>query len=226
MATIAATITAAAVMVAGIPAASAHTGPPPDSVPVAGVVAHQGSAAYPPCSTITWAYDRADEPEDSRTLATDIAAAFVILGGHTGLTFMQAEPATAPDIKFDWGSLDGHEPGAQAAAWRSGVTFAIGSEMTRDRWAGFKRRAVPAGDGSHDIGDGRGWLVVHEVMHALGFGHSTELESVMAPTASITNVEMGPELGIVLRSGRKPGFSARDLAGFAALYPRTGCTAP
>lgn len=219
-------ITAASAVLAMAPAASAATVASRELVHSLPGAETPGRAAYQPCSTITWAYDRAEEPDGSMTLVTDIQGALALLSGHTGLAFEQAEFGTTPDIRFDWGDVGDDARGVQATAWRSGVTFVTGSEMTLDRWAGFSRRAIAASDGSYDVGNGRGWLVVHEVMHALGFSHSMEVESVMAATAEIANVWTTVDRRRELRFGRRSALSAGDLAGLAALYPRAGCTTP
>lgn len=98
--------------------------------------------------------------------------------------------------------------------------------MVRNRWAGFQRMLVNGAFGSYDVGTGRGWLIVHEIMHSLGFAHSGETGSVMASSATIVNTGSLSAGRRELRSGRDPGFSAGDLAGFATMYPRGDCPAP
>jgi hypothetical protein len=103
------------------------------------------------------------------------------------------------------------------------VTFAIDAEMARDKWSGFGRKAVRRSGGSFDIGIGRGWLVVHEVLHSLGLAHSDEAGSVMSPIVRITNVLGRAPARSEQRALPRPGFSPGDLATLDAMYPRAGC---
>jgi hypothetical protein len=187
------------------------------------IVGESLQAAYAPCSTISWRYDAAAEPGSASRMLLDVRGALLMLGDRTGLSFQEVPAESAADLVFDWSSLAGYPADTQAAAWRSGVTFAVGGEMGLDRWAGFGRKAVRRADRSFDVGIGRGWLVVHEVMHSLGFAHSDEAGSVMAPMADITNVLGAADRRRELRALRRPGFSPGDLANLAAMYPRSGC---
>ena len=121
--------------------------------------------------------------------------------------------------------LDDYETGTRAAGWRSEVTFATGGELVLDAWSGLGRKAVARPDGSFDIGTGRGWLVVHEVLHSLGLHHSDEAGSVMAPTTRILNLPGWESARRERRSLPRPGFSPGDLETIAAMYPRAGCPA-
>ena len=181
--------------------------------------------AYAPCSQITWAYVAAAEPKGSNTIGVDIGRAIARVAALSGLDFVKAGAGTPPDLVFDWAALDDYPLGTQAVGWRSRITFATGAEMTRNRWAGFQRKVVGGGYGSYDVGVGRGWLIIHEIMHSLGFAHSEEAGSVMAPTASIVNTGSREAGRHEMRSARLPGFSAGDLAGFASMYPREQCVA-
>lgn len=212
---------AVGVLVVSMPHAQAATAHPSEAIAVV-----LGRANYAPCSTVTWAYDPTGQPSDVSNLGQDIGAALRLLGIRTGLDFVAAAPGTVPDILYGWGNLAEYEPGTQAVAWRSGVTFAVDSEVTRDRWAGFWQRAVPVGDGSQDVGSGRGWLIVHETMHSLGFAHSDEPRSVMAPRMTITNVATRADARRELRAYPKTGFSPGDIAAMEELYPTGGCLRP
>lgn len=190
---------------------------------VAPEAAPQGS--YPPCAQITWVYVAAGEPRASNTFDVDVERAIARVADVSGLDFVKAGGGPQPDLVFDWAALDDHPLGTQAVGAPSRITFATSSEMARNRWAGFQRKVVEARFGTHDVGVGRGWLIIHEIMHSLGFAHSSEIGSVMAPTASIVNTGSAAEARRELRSVRAPGFSAGDLAGFASMYPREqdGC---
>jgi len=117
-----------------------------------------------------------------------------------------------------------------ADAHREAALQLAGHELRHDLRAAFHDRvvrqqldrAVRRADGSHDIGTGRGWLIVHEVLHSLGLGHSDEPGSIMAPTVSMTNVLGRAERRKELRAQPRPGFSPGDLANIAAMYPQDG----
>jgi len=179
--------------------------------------------AYGACSVITWRYDATGEPESGAGMIRDVHGALARVANRTGVTFQATPAGVVADIVIGWSPLDDYEPGTQAAGWRSGVMFALDGVMTRDEWSGFGRRAVRQPDGSFDVGIGRGWLVVHEVMHSLGLGHSDEPGSVMAPTATITNVVGRSNRAKELRELPRPGFSPGDLVTLAEMYPRSGC---
>ena len=181
------------------------------------------AATWAPCSQMTWAYAAEGEPTSSDSIHGDIEMAVAILGALTGLTFIESEPGAPADLGFGWGALADHPAGTQAVGSRSGVTFALGAEMTRNTWAGFRPRLVKGRHGSFEVGSGRGWLVIHEVMHALGFAHSDEQGSVMAPIAPIVNVGTRADGRWALRNFPAMGFSPGDFAALEALYPRGQC---
>ena len=180
-------------------------------------------STYAPCSMITWSYDVSAQPRTGASMVVDVRAALGMLSRRTGVTFQEVPFGAAVDLVFDWSPLADYEPGTQAAAWRSGVTFAIDAELARDEWSGFGRKAVRRSGGSFDIGIGRGWLVVHEVLHSLGLAHSDEAGSVMSPIVRITNVLGRAPARSERRSLPRPGFSPGDLATLEAMYPRAGC---
>lgn len=173
---------------------------------------------------MTWAYAAEGEPTSSDSIHGDIEMAVAILGALTGLTFIESEPGAPADLGFGWGALADYPAGTQAVGSRSGVTFAQEAEMTRNTWAGFRLRLAKGRYGSFEVGNGRGWLVVHEIMHALGFAHSDEQGSVMAPIATIVNVGTRADGRRALRNFPAMGFSPGDLAALEAFYPRGGCS--
>ncbi|MSW43372.1 MAG: matrixin family metalloprotease [Actinobacteria bacterium] len=178
---------------------------------------------YRPCSTIAWAYDASAQPVSASSMVVDTRAALAMVSRQTGITFQEVPFGVAADLVFDWSALADHEPGTQAVGWRSGVTFATGAEMAGDEWSGFGRKAVRRSGGSFDVGIGRGWIVVHEVMHSLGLPHSDEPGSVMSPVAEITNVLGRARARGEQQSLPRPGFSEGDLAALESMYPRAGC---
>ena len=194
------------------------------AVPV-GAVSPGVGAGYAPCSVITWRYDGSGEPASGAGMIGDVRGALGLVAGRTGVLFVEAPVGAVADLVFDWSPLADHEPGTQAAAWWAGVSFGIDAQMARDVWSGFGRKAVRLADGSFDVGVGRGWMVVHEVLHSLGLGHSDEPGSVMSPVARITNVIGRAQVRRELRDLPRPGFSPGDLATLATMYPRVGCPA-
>ena len=194
------------------------------AVPV-GAVSTGVGARYAPCSVITWRYDGSGQPASGAGMIGDVRGALGLVAGRTGVLFVEAPVGAVADLVFDWSPLADHEPGTQAAAWRSGVSFGIDAQMARDVWSGFGRKAVRRGGGSFDVGIGRGWMVVHEVLHSLGLGHSDEEGSVMSPVARITNVLGRAAARGEQRALPRPGFSPGDLATLATMYPRVGCPA-
>ena len=191
----------------------------------AGAVPTATGAGYAPCSVITWLYDGSVQPRSGAGMIGDVRGALALVSDRTGVSFAEAPVGAVADLVFDWSPLADHEPGTQAAAWRSQVTFAIDAEMARDEWSGFGRKAVRRTGGSFDVGIGRGWMVVHEVLHSLGLGHSDEEGSVMSPVARITNVLGRTAARREQRALPRPGFSPGDLATLEAMYPRAGCPA-
>ncbi len=193
-------------------------------VPV-GAVSTDVGAGYAPCSVVTWRYDGSGQPASGAGMIGDVRGALGLVSNRTGVLFVEAPVGAVADLVFDWSLLADHEPGTQAAAWWAGVSFGIDAEMARDVWSGFGRKAVRLADGSFDVGVGRGWMVVHEVLHSLGLGHSDEPGSVMSPTARITNVLGRAAARREQRALPRPGFSPGDLATLAAMYPRAECPA-
>ena len=178
---------------------------------------------YAPCSVITWRYDGSAQPASGAGMLGDVRGALALVSVRAGVSFAEAPAGAVADLVLDWSPLADHEPGTQAAAWRSGVSFGIDAEMARDVWSGFGRKAVRRGGGSFDVGVGRGWMVVHEVLHSLGLGHSDEEGSVMSPVARITNVLGRTAARREQRALPRPGFTPGDLATLEAMYPRAGC---
>lgn len=121
-------------------------------------------AAFEPCATITWAYDDAKAPKNTRRFETDLRKALSVVEQNTGVTFQRTNDSTTADMVVTWGSARGH----QAIAYSTGeVQFSSSSSRNRDSNAGMGP-------------SGRGWLMVHEVLHILGLDHTKESNSIMA----------------------------------------------
>jgi hypothetical protein len=162
-----------------------------------------------PCSTVTWYYDAARQPNSARNMVRDIQPALNVLAKETGLTFTRVDSPTNATLNFKWSKnmsrYSSAAIGGYAVSFRDGTTtfsnleveFMRGNFWTTDRYAGLSYRNRIAG---------RGWLIIHEVMHTLGFDHVDDQREVMAP------INRGQHnLG--------PG----DRQGLRTLYPQTNC---
>lgn len=180
--------------------------PPAGWVQPAGWASY-GSATFVPCSTVPWYYDRAMQPASGSTMHADVVAGLAMLSSETGLVFAEtADPARAR-LTISWDDVDARYPGAAAYGGRRGdsgfVVISRSNWWPTDEWPGFGIVTQP--DGSYSVG--RGWLIVHEAMHALGMAHVDDVTAVMNPDAGAT------------------AFNAGDLDGLHTMYPRTACPA-
>lgn len=146
------------------------------------------TATYPPCQTIPWSLDRTGESADRATMVQDIAAALAFLTPETGLTFVQTTDPKAALLTFAWGDLSSRGASVAGVGGPRGdgtasVTFSSSHWWTKDEWAGRGTVRVdnPNRPGWYYTAPGRQSLVIHEVMHALGFGHVNDITSMMFP---------------------------------------------
>ena len=167
---------------------------------------------FAPCSTVKWTYqDKGRPSKTSRSkVLKDITGALSRLAKVTGLTFQRAKGDRAAGdqvLTIEWKDLGRYGP-AGVGGTRGGSSSDAGAGFvdlnTRDSWttndagAGFAR--LRSGPG------GRGWLLVHELMHSLGMSHTQDRSQLMYP----------------VNSGQT-SLGAGDLAGLRYLYPTTGC---
>lgn len=183
--------------------------PPPGFVQPTGWRFFGGGATYVPCSTVRWYYDRSSEPAASAGMRAEIEAGLARLGIETGLVFAETSDPAQARLRFDWGDLTTRYAGAGEAAGVGGrrgsqgfVTFSTTHWWPTDQWPGFGVVTQP--DGSYAIG--RGWLVVHETMHALGLDHVDDATQVMNPIA-----------------GLYADFGAGDRDGLRTMYLNNRC---
>lgn len=122
-------------------------------------------AMFEPCSTLTWAYDKAGAPSNARKLTRDINRSLRAITEETGLTFTPAANPNNADIVFTWGNAKGNV----AFAYTTGeINLSTKARQLRDPNAGFGR-------------GGRAWILAHEILHILGLQHTDEASSVMHP---------------------------------------------
>ena len=167
---------------------------------------------FEPCSTVKWSYSDASRPSGtsrSKVLA-DIKGALSRLSAVTGLTFVQERGDRAAGdqvLSIAWKDMGNPGPagvGGTRGGSQDDAAAGFVDLNTRDTWA---TRDAEAGFGRLRNGPGgRGWLLVHELMHALGMSHTEERSQLMYP------VNYG-----------QTKLGKGDLAGLRYLYPRDGC---
>ena len=174
-------------------------------------------ATYTPCQTIEWNFDTTGQPGDRSTMRDDILAGLATLSGITGLRFVETPDARNAELTFSWrdlaelGYADASGVGGYTGPNKGWVAFSPTNEWTNDYWAGNQPKTKRWEDAQYIYTlsiNGRQTLVVHEVMHALGFGHVEDFTSIMYPQ-SIGN-----------GAGQ---LSAGDLEGLRTMYPSSPC---
>jgi hypothetical protein len=172
-------------------------------------------ATYTPCQKVDWYFDRTGEPGDRVRMREDIIAALASLGGASGLTFAETTDPSQADLTLKWENLGYRGPdtagvGGPTTAGKGSVSFSPTHWWTADAWAGrgYLRVDRPdLGQGWYSTGIGRQALVLHEVMHAMGFAHVDDVSSMMHPS------DGGPDL------------NGGDLDGLATMYKNNPCPA-
>lgn len=180
-------------------------------------------ATYLPCQTVRWSFDRSGEAPERNTMIDDVRIGLAQLQPLTGLNFVEVAAGEPVDLKFRWGNLasEGHA-GASGYGGFSGygngfVVFDNAEDWTLNKWSGWDWRRFEwprpdLGPGwySWSEGPGRVALAIHEVMHAIGFGHVEDFTSIMYPQGGIPN-----------NQGK---LSSGDVAGLRAMYLDRPCT--
>lgn len=183
--------------------------PPTGWVQPAGWKLLTGRATFTPCQRIDWYFDRSGEPADRAGAIDDVRAGLAVLAPVTGLTFTEVSDPAAAELKFGWADLG--DISGRGGGWNGYgfVTLSTSNDWTRDRWAGLGRPSFSWTDESGSwtwAHAGRGWLVVHETMHALGLGHVDDPTQVMNPVGADATA-----------------LGAGDLDGLATLYLNNPC---
>lgn len=155
-----------------------------------------------PCSVVPWYFNTAGKPSRAKTLQADVQPALNKLSKETGLTFTEVKDASAAKLTFYWQNMGKGGPSARGGP----EIHTSGGEMTSSLHVAFNRQDhwvddTHAGLGYRNRMAGRGWLIIHETMHTLGFDHVSDRRSVMSP----------------VNSGQH-AFTRGDLEGLHALY--------
>ena len=150
---------------------------------------------FPPCSTVTWSYDDTRQPASAKDFKRDVVAAFGRLHAQTGLRFVEVTGEAS--LELGWKAMGRGGPSGEGGT-DGHVVFNTQDAWPTDLFAGFN--AV------HGRPADRGWQIVHELMHTLGFDHVPGRASIMTP------VNYGQHR-----------FSHADLVGLHTLYPQADC---
>tara|TARA_B110000881_G_scaffold119754_1_gene105119 strand:- start:144 stop:917 length:774 start_codon:yes stop_codon:yes gene_type:complete len=175
-----------------------------------------GGATFKPCSTVKWHYDSEGSPENNSLLIQTIRESFDLISERTGLKFVEKKKKVKKSenrINLDWNWERKGNTSALASGggygYNSGdgeVTFNPINDNIFPQWndgiAGFD--AIRASDGTV-VFIGNGWTVVHEVLHAMGFGHVDDPSSIMYPSTGAVE------------------FSEGDIAGMNKMYLSHPC---
>jgi len=136
------------------------------------------AAPYFPCSTVTWFFNEAGQSADRAGTKDDVFAALELLSEYTGLTFVNTDDPQDADITYSWEQLGG----PAGLGGRGRVILDSTIRWTTDQLAGLDVQEISWREGSTTwrlSTPGRGWLIVHETMHALGIGHSADPRDIM-----------------------------------------------
>lgn len=164
---------------------------------------------FPRCSTLTWSLDPKGQPARAKGIEKDIKGTLSRLSKATGLTFIQTNDLKAADLRYSWGSANGH-------AGLGGYSYSRSSEGNHTMYGTVEMSKSSAWLGIPGFGSapgrtpGRGALLLHETMHALGLGHVADSKQIMNPVSA---------------PGAPAELQAGDKAGLKWLYAPATCTA-
>ena len=162
-------------------------------------------ATFKPCSTVKWHYDSKGEPENSSLMLQTIRESFDLISERTGLKFVEKKKKLKREsgINLDWK----YPKGSGGLALGGGYGYNSGDgevhfnpnelEYYADEFAGHD--VLLDYFGNPRSTSASGWTVVHEVLHAMGFGHVDDPSSVMNPIGAAE-------------------FNEGDLAGMRKMY--------
>ena len=146
-------------------------------------------ATYKPCQTIHWHFRRDNEPANRSTMVNDVREALVRIEAWTGVKFKETAESNGADLSFGWNPsdylLDPETAGVAqpiTGLYYGSVLFSSSNSFTMDAYAGYgpaaSRQTGPLPAGALP---GRQALVIHEVLHAMGFDHVDDPTSIMFP---------------------------------------------
>lgn len=180
--------------------------PPAGWVQPANWATFSGGATYIPCSTVRWYYDKSAEPVTAVGMRAEVQGALALLAVETGLVFVEVADPSQARLSYSWADLSSNYGSAAGVGGRRGqngyVRFSTTDWWPTDQWPGYGTVVQP--DGSSALG--RGWLVVHETMHALGMAHVNDPTQIMNPIA-----------------GDASALGAGDLDGLHTMYLNNPC---
>jgi hypothetical protein len=163
-----------------------------------------GRVNYQPCSTITWGFDRSAELPGVGGQRKDgvlyaIRDTLNYLSQESGLTFVESPtiPSRAQSLTFRYDSLPENIWGL------GGGTPGGGGRVILDHSVGASRIDANTYSGTTSA------LILHEVMHAMGFAHQKSQSSIMYRYI-----------------GARKTLGDVDKGLLAKYYPRTNCPAP
>lgn len=160
---------------------------------------------FTPCSTVTWALDSTKQPANAKTFKKDIIQSLAILSKETGLKFVETTDYQNAQLRYHFDGISS----AGLGGTDGDITFTSTGSWVTDKHAGFGAFKPYTKNGMRYSGGpgGRGWLIIHETMHSLGFDHIDYERSVMAPV-----------------NGGQHAFTAGDREGLHTIY-LSKCTA-
>lgn len=172
-------------------------------------IATIGENTYEKCSTVLWSYSHKGAPKNvsQKSIRAEIAGAFARIQPYVGLTFKEAKASDLVDAKNTM-QLNWDYPGPSTAAAVGGFDNNYGRtagfvHLNPKHWwtkvETYKGFSLKSGT------PGRGWLFVHEIMHALGMDHTVHKDQIMAPLIRSTKLGAG------------------DIAGLEFLYDPKSC---
>ena len=173
---------------------------------------------YTDCSTLTWIYLPSGLPKGTSQalVLNDIRGALSRIAGQTGLRFTHSTNLSLRNqpnvITYHWANIGRSGPsGMGGPQWSSATDSnglavnSISGDVTLNSVNWWATSNATAGFGIARTGvAGRGWLLVHESMHAIGFNHTVEPREIMD----------------AWNSGQH-AFGVGDLSGLHTLYPKS-----
>ena len=172
-----------------------------------GWATYSSRGTWEPCDTIKWSYDATGQPRSANSFKKDVVASLARITKVTGLTFVEVpaggnpvdrartDESSSVGLRYEWRNLGRNGPSG------TGSTDGTVTINNADSWPGNSN----AGFGVIRGVPGRGWLIIHETMHTMGFAHVEDRTQVMNPIA------------------HSHSFGTGDLQGLRALYPKAGC---